>query len=814
MFRKQRWIFGALLMLITSAIFADSNPQITSDAVTNHTDLSMNFLSQLFGTVGNVLTGTSGQMMGKLFYDLNVGILVVAGLWLSYTIFTVVISSTTEGSFVSGRNNIAIIFLRIAIGTGALLPSPTTGYNVIQDVVMKVVVEGVKLADMTWSHGLDYIQQGGDVWHAPVTSKDGGGLDNDTAHALYTGVVSSVMKSEVCMLASSARRQMQSQSRSGGNSGIANNSIPPDTLSPIDNKSGMVFNFPSDKSNTTGCGQLNWGAVPGASTKDPSGKKIASTEGEYAYEASYHVVYNLLPAAKLYVCSQYPSYARTSVCSGVSTSDSASNASEIAFNNLLAYVNSVQPLVANQTSQAQGKYTDFLETAKKVGWLSAGRYSYDIAHFKDTMIDNKEFAKYQPVINMPTDNNPSSYKSNPFDPWSQSVWTGVQKKLSAYTGASNAGNTGSSSATGDGKDLRWLAPVVGALLSYQQGFNKLFDGQHMGYDPMYFLHRVGVESMNIAGEIWINLAITIGALYLIGIVCSGASVDLDRPIEGAINWFKPLAMTLAMLYLTTGGLLAFYVPLYAFLVFSFGVIAWFIAVIEAMVAAPLVAFRLTHPEGHDFLGPIQQSLMLLLGIFLRPVLTVIGLIAAMILSYVSFRMINWGFASFMGDVLGHPGANSGNVYAGISSFMSHTSSNGDGLNFSKLVGPLIGMPVMLFFYAMIVFYVVNQCYSLVYVLPDYIMRWIGGPTSQSTVGQMMQGLQQGVQSNMGSLGQGMGQSADNVLGSVKAAGSAGIKAGLGASGGEADQKKKSGPKDDGGGDGAGGGDAAELALLA
>lgn len=800
MFRKQRWTLGLLLLLVTSAIFADGGPQIASDAVTNHSDLSMNFLSQIFGTVGNVLSGTSGQMMGKLFYDLNIGVLIVAGMWLSYTIFNVVVSSASEGSFINGRNNVAMIFLRIAIGTGALLPSPSTGYSVIQDVVMKVVVEGVKLADMTWSHGLDYIQQGGDVWHAPLTSKDGGSLTADTAKTLYQGTVSSVMEAEACMVTASAKQELRSQNTVSSSTGVANNAVPPTALSPIDDKVRQKFYFPSSQSDRQGCGSVDWGAIPGVMKKDPNtpSKKIETAEGEFAYEASYHVVYNMIPAAKLYVCSHNPSFSKTSVCSGTNTTDAIGDASEIAFNNVLAYVNSIEPLVSHNSQQSKGNLDDFFKSAKSLGWLSAGRYSWDISHFKDLDIETKDFIHYNPKVEINRSSQNDTAQSSPFQSWSNTVWGEVQNKFDQYSNTSNDGNTGGSSGGGGHhKSLRWLAPIVGGMLGYEGSLAKLFNGTHMGSDPIYFLHRVGVESMNIAGEIWINLAITIGALYLVGIICSGGSVDLDRPIEGAVSWFKPLAMALAMMYLTVGGMLAFYVPLYAFLVFSFGVISWFIAVIEAMVAAPLVAFGLTHPEGHDFLGPIKQALMLLLGVFLRPVLTVIGLIAAMILSYVSFRMINFGFASFMGDLLGKPGGNSNNVYAGISSFMSHAGGSSDGINISKIVAPLIGMPIMLFIYAMVVYYVINQCYSLVYVLPDYILRWIGGPQQQSSVGQMMEGLKGGFQQNMGSAGQGMNQSAGNAMQGAGSMASV-MKPGSGGGKNEVDQKGDDDGKSGGG----------------
>ena len=44
-------------------------------------------------------------------------------------------------------------------------------------------------------------------------------------------------------------------------------------------------------------------------------------------------------------------------------------------------------------------------------------------------------------------------------------------------------------------------------------------------------------------------------------------------------------------------------------------IGYFILVIEAMIAAPLVAMAIAHPEGHDILGKAEASVLLFLSIF-------------------------------------------------------------------------------------------------------------------------------------------------------------------------------------------------------
>ena len=106
-------------------------------------------------------------MLGHLFYKFNQGVLCVAGLWLAYTIFQLLMSSV-EGQFQQKKPH--IILLRVALGIALIIPNPTTGYSAIQDILMKVIVEGVSLANMVWSEGLTYLQAGEPIWHQPDAS--------------------------------------------------------------------------------------------------------------------------------------------------------------------------------------------------------------------------------------------------------------------------------------------------------------------------------------------------------------------------------------------------------------------------------------------------------------------------------------------------------------------------------------------------------------------------------------------------------------------------------------------------------------------
>ena len=80
-------LFILPLILLLSGCGVDHSG-ISNNAVSGHTDVSVSYLAMIFGDVGTVLHGLSGQMLGMLFYKFNEGVLCVAGLWLVYTVTT------------------------------------------------------------------------------------------------------------------------------------------------------------------------------------------------------------------------------------------------------------------------------------------------------------------------------------------------------------------------------------------------------------------------------------------------------------------------------------------------------------------------------------------------------------------------------------------------------------------------------------------------------------------------------------------------------------------------------------------------------
>ena len=162
-----------ILALLSSVAYAadgfDSN--VTDLFTPSATDLSVNYLRMLFGTVGNVLIGQGDQLIAKLFNIFNMGLMVFAGGFISYTVFRSVINTAQDGGGAGGQGKgNAWPTFRIILGVSLLMPM-YQGYSMAQVTVMWSVVQGVGLADRMWEEAADQIAETGGALLAPAHSE-------------------------------------------------------------------------------------------------------------------------------------------------------------------------------------------------------------------------------------------------------------------------------------------------------------------------------------------------------------------------------------------------------------------------------------------------------------------------------------------------------------------------------------------------------------------------------------------------------------------------------------------------------------------
>ena len=179
-------------------------------------------------------------------------------------------------------------------------------------------------------------------------------------------------------------------------------------------------------------------------------------------------------------------------------------------------------------------------------------------------------------------------------------------------------------------------------------------------------------------------------------------------------------------------LLAVWIPMLPSLIFYVSIVGWLFAVIESMIAAPLVVLGLAFPQGHDLLGSSQQMLALLLGVFLRAPLIVIGFFMGMLMLSIAISALSIGL-----------------VPLALQLFTSSSPTQGDGF--------------LMYAFMIIILYVTGtllmQAMSITYKLPNKILLWVGGQPQDGVEEEAMQAIQGLVNQQQTSALQSIGQAA-------------------------------------------------------
>lgn len=272
-----------------------------------------------------------------------------------------------------------------------------------------------------------------------------------------------------------------------------------------------------------------------------------------------------------------------------------------------------------------------------------------------------------------------------------------------------------------------LGPLEGMAEIFLHGVTYL---QHTNANPIVSLAAMGVNYINFAGNLW---------MYLLQLAIMSALVPiLGFVLYAMLALVMPLLLSWLTIMVSIGFITAYYIPVMPYMIFTFGVIAWLISVIEAMVAAPIVAVGVTHPEGHEAFGKGEHAIMILMNVFLRPAMMIIGYISAIALSYVAVWVINSGFNNAIDFIQGSLNSdnwkntqgsdmnpwqgvwNSGSSASQISK-MTDLSGNG----YQGWAG-VYGFFFVILMYTTLYLTVVQKSFTLITYLPDKILRWIGG----------------------------------------------------------------------------------------
>ncbi len=709
--KKIKLLLFPLFILFSGTAFADDAIIHFKDIfhIAKH-DTSLQFLKMVFGNMPSVLSGAGESILHTMFREFNIAMMALASIVILYTVITSIINTAHQGEFLGKKLDSLWVPLRSVAGFVLIVPT-VSGYSIIQIFMMWVVVQGIGAADTLWTTTVTYLAKGGPILAPSTQVSKTSGLD----------VGKGVLQNLVCM------HRVYQQS--------VNTTESMDTLVPVIDRSTysdkVGYNFMPDKIKGAGidCGSIYWPKPSSTSDTDRQKTYAALVTGMSA------MVDTLNTAAKTYV------YQGSSAVDGDVLKNTVQNLND-------AVADSLPQHGEGGSQEVKGFWKDAID----YGWANAGAYYYNIAKKNDersNVVNNyKQYFdgsygshSYANVTNLPghddstfvnslythavandTGLTPSHLGPNNASGGGFAASGVILSILTGIMGVSIFAPLGLLFAAGGG----WAAFATHGFHGHAgfvalHGFLPSLVSLGKGMDPMIALQAWGDKIVSA-----VETAFIIGFGILTGMAALAGICSAESP-AGYIftlmtNYMVFPALIVFGMLLTVGLTAAVYIPLIPYIIFFFGVLGWLIAVAETMVAAPMVALGLTHPEGHEIYGRAEPAINLMTNVFIRPSLMIFGLILAMLIARVGFIFLNALFLPVIG-VTGAYGA-------------------------STSIAKPIACDII---YISLVIALINRAFSLIHILPDKVLTWISNTSSFGEYAKGEENVKQGFSSGTGSM---------------------------------------------------------------
>jgi len=661
------------------------------------TDKSMQYLGMIFGNVGSLpIQGSGNALFSQIIYIFNE---VVFALGITIVISTTIIGTlktAQEGEVLGKSWSTFIIPIRAGAGIYLLLPM-TGGYNWIQISVMWFIVQGVGAANALWQQVVYSNQSQGSLL---ANTQQVNVLNSQ--QALGTLFTSVLCMEEINNLIT--------------NSPLISSALNGEYITMYQSPGQVNFGQASqvNSGNPPICGYVTIPNIGGnAITANLNGTPDAATQerSQMMGAAIIQAAAALTPAADEAMTVGSPSW-------------SHANAFTIAANALTTATSSMSQTFSSLNQVNQQAITD--------GWIEAGTYYFQL-------VSGGTYSNVPIAINGSGANAPgiTGYLGNDMGTQLTTMINNLSGAYQMYAvgnvqGVSPADQVGgkliavpnvsASGSAGDalgaifgGSFFSTLAANLGTQITTGCLSNSTNPSQQNG-DPVVCMASFG-SGMAATTEL-----IFWAALIALFFIWLGATIGFCmQPLGPTVNFMimviVPIVIMALSLIWAAGISLALYVPLIPFLVFTFAAMGWFLLVIEAMLGAPLIALSLIIPS-EDELGKAGHAIAILLGLFLRPGLMILGFIFAGKILMVAIGMLNFGFSGTLQMSVG----NGSGLFGFISIIMLYS-------------GVAIGM--------------VHEAFSLIYVLPDKILRWMGGGPEDTSAGEQVKQLKGSVEKGAG-----------------------------------------------------------------
>lgn len=372
-----------------------------------------------------------------------------------------------------------------------------------------------------------------------------------------------------------------------------------------------------------------------------------------------------------------------------------------------AYLTYLATLPPSQTSEAWNR------EAQRNGWILAGMYYMQITQTSAKLLPTKDNT---PLPRFATVPNPDTVQPGVPDITKYRNNINVMSDLFKYIDNANGNDTNDVATSSLQKITETSWSSMNSMLSQ---FMHDISGNpgELVTNPLYKISLWGYNMMIVVQFIFaLTLVLTtvFAALTSTNFLVVGTGMTTTPWYEGfkaAWGFTSPFLMLAMSALFSIGALLGIYLPLIPYTIYLMGAVGWLMATIEAMVAGPIIALGILSPSGqHELLGKSEPAVMIIFNLILRPALMVFGMMASMLVAVVVVTMINQGFAKVAFNIIRAPG-----LVEGIFFMMAYTS---------------------------LLIMALNKVFSLIHVIPEKVLTYIGGQAISYGESEGLQGMKQ------------------------------------------------------------------------
>lgn len=618
-------------------------------------DYAVEILHNLFGKVVTTLTNngeqvgeTGNAILNTAIGAFNIAVLFFATVVCSYTVYRLIFDTARDGEIGGREVNVASTVLRGTCGVACLLPV-SGGFSLIQVLVLQLLLWGSALGNYVWSVSAEQLENS-----ATYTASTTGHGDS----FVTAGKMSAVLQARTLgFLCAKHANNISSILATG------DDALKPEVFNIARLEGGSaVYWFFKAGSQYQGRSEM-CGSVKLMTDDVVKGKSATDLfNGEKSFADSLNMLTQKVVKAQ--AKSAVSTLDRTAeeiankIFDGDRKTDNYKNLIRSAVNEATAqYIGGVNNSLTEGASQINQFKKSFIDKSTANGWMFAVTWQRALAAYI-TKLNN---AKNELTFILNNDVNPKGATTSlrksifGYSDTENHLFEQIDKDFSYFrnleTAFIEAGQPNPASQTTLERITADNQQETG-VFSMQYLYNYMFDAARVENkmsrwsDPLIDVQETG-QTILLAGGLtaagsWI--VDVLGKSAATGIVASG-NVPASVAVSSLSGYLAEAMSWLGWGLLIVGFIMTVVLPFLPMVYYVAGVISWVIMAVEAVIAAPLwvlLAFAPSH--GNDWLGTNKQGLLLYIGVFFRPVLMILGLLACFLVLRIAINFENIMFS--------------------------------------------------------------------------------------------------------------------------------------------------------------------------